>query len=86
MNSEISERLKTLVARNQLSPEEIDELADMTLAGYFGNGSERKYSLGKWYIIIQPLVNSKVARSSRIPQITLLCRARTQIRKLCDRI
>lgn len=90
MNSEIGERLKTLVAKNQLSPEEIDELADAALAGYFGNGSERKYSLGKWYDIVQTMVNARVMTAVRLPPVKktpIFCRLRRGIicRRKCSK-
>ena len=42
---------------DELSPEEIWILVDLTMSGRFGNGRERKRKLGKWYRIVQTIVN-----------------------------
>lgn len=46
-----------LVDKDRLTPEELDELAQMTIRGVFGNGSMRQRKLGKWYHPVQALVN-----------------------------
>lgn len=42
---------------DELSPEEIWILVDLTMSGRFGNGRERKRKLGKWYRVVQTIVN-----------------------------
>lgn len=46
-----------LVDKDYLTPDELDELAQMTVRGIFGNGSVRQFKLGKWYDSVQALVN-----------------------------
>lgn len=42
---------------DELSPDEIWALVDLVMEGRVGNGSKRKRKLGKWYRIVQSLVN-----------------------------
>lgn len=49
--------LYKLIDKDQLSPDELDDLALMTIKGVFGNGYTRKVKLGKWYSQVQALVN-----------------------------
>lgn len=46
-----------LVDKDRLAPDELDELARMTVKGIFGNGLERRFRLRKWYGPVQALVN-----------------------------
>lgn len=41
----------------RLSPDEIWSLVDLVMEGYCGNGKERKGRLGRWYRIVQSIVN-----------------------------
>ena len=45
---------------DKLSPEDLDELVDLTVLGNFGTGRERIYRLGKWYDTVQCIVNCKL--------------------------
>lgn len=42
---------------DRLSPDEIWALVDLVMRGYCGNGNERKRRLGKWYRVVQSIVN-----------------------------
>lgn len=42
---------------DRLSPDEVWALVDLVIRGYCGNGNERKRRLGKWYRVVQSIVN-----------------------------
>lgn len=44
---------------DELSPDEIWALVDLVEVGRVGNGEKRKRKLGKWYRIVQTIVNRK---------------------------
>lgn len=46
-----------LVGKYELGFYEIDWLARCTMAGKFGNGAARQQALGRWYPVVQGLVN-----------------------------
>lgn len=47
---------------DELSPYEIQALVDLVLEDRLGRGRARKFALGKWYDIVQSLVNQVVER------------------------
>lgn len=45
---------------DELSPDEIWALVDLVMEGHAGNGETRERKLGKWYRIVQTIVNRKI--------------------------
>lgn len=81
MISSIGDQLKSLITKDQLSPQEINKLVYATRIGYFGNGLERKVTLGKWYDIAQDLVNARMTTAVRLPPVKkmpIFCRLRRE--------
>lgn len=50
---------------DELSPDEIWTLVELVMQGTAGNGETREYMLGKWYRIVQTIVNRKVELKKR---------------------
>lgn len=50
-----------LVGKEKLNFYEIEWLAQCTMMGKFGNGAARQQALGRWYPIVQGLVNYFIA-------------------------
>lgn len=48
---------------DQLSPEEINALADLAIEDLIGQGRDRRLLLGEWYPIVQAVINERYRKS-----------------------
>ena len=73
---------------DELSPDEIWTLVDLVMDGHAGNGDTREYMLGKWYRIVQTIVNRKIdLKTSYYGRSTIWFRhLRRPLSEMCRRV
>lgn len=60
----------SLTKKNELTPEQITELAQAVIDGKFGKGCVRSEGLGRWYNVVQTIVNTNWLACERVEYIT----------------